>query len=265
MIRSVITVFLLIVPAAFSSPLFSAALAPEADEIISRADTLFYATGNDIKANVVMIITDSQGKKTRRELVLLRKNGSAAGELQQLIYFKGPENVNRIAYLVHKNAKKDDDRWLYLPALDIVKRIDPSNKRTSFVGSHAFYEDISGRSLLEDTHALVKTTENFHVIINVPKDPKKTEFTSYKTWVDRKTFMPVKTEYIDKEGGAYRVIEALDVREIQGYPTIVRYRVQDLVEGGNTMFVVKEAEYDTGLGDIFKERSLKNPPENVTK
>ncbi len=39
-----------------------------------------------------------------------------------------------------------------LPDLDLVKRIAAGDKRTSFVGSHFLYEDISGRAVQEDKH-----------------------------------------------------------------------------------------------------------------
>lgn len=238
--------------------------APAVEEIVNRSNSMSFYTGNDMKADAVMIITDKEGRKKRRELVILRKDTEDGGRQKLFLYFKNPPDVHKIAYLVHKNVEKDDDRWLYLPSLDIVKKIAFSNKRTSFLGSHYYYEDISGRSLLEDTHALVRTTDNFYILINVPKDPKKVEFTSYKTWVDRETFVPLKTEFIDKKGGAYRVFEALEVRDVQGYPTIVRSRIKDLVNGGETMFVLKDVAYDLGLGDVFSKDGLKSPSAEVT-
>ena len=102
--------------------------------------------------------------------------------------------------MVWKHIKADDDRWLYLPALDLVKRIAASDERTSFVGSDFFYEDVSGRGLDEDVHELLETSDNYFVIKNTPKRPDDVEFSYYKMWIHKKTFLPIKTEYFDKTG-----------------------------------------------------------------
>ena len=73
--------------------------------------------------------------------------------------------------MVWKHLDKDDDRWLYLPALDVQKRIAATDKRTSFVGSHFFYEDVSGRRLSDDRHELVEVTDTYYVMKNTPKEP----------------------------------------------------------------------------------------------
>jgi len=95
--------------------------------------------------------------------------------------------------MVHKHADpdKDDDRWLYLPDLDLDRRIAAGDKRTSFVGSDFLYEDVSGRSLEEDTHELVETTDKLFVIKNVPKQPDTVEFSYFNVSIDRKTYVPM--------------------------------------------------------------------------
>jgi hypothetical protein len=60
------------------------------------------------------------------------------------------------------------------------------------------YEDVSGRSILEDDHTLIETDEKYFILNNVPKDPSTVEFSSYKIWIDRKSFMPMKAEYRQK-------------------------------------------------------------------
>jgi len=57
--------------------------------------------------------------------------------------------------------------------LDLVKRIAARDKRTSFVGSDFLYEDVSGRSLDEDTHELVDVSDRLFIVKNVPKIPTR--------------------------------------------------------------------------------------------
>jgi hypothetical protein len=78
--------------------------------------------------------------------------------------------------------------------------------------------------------------------------------------------MPMKAEYIDSKGRTYRLVEALEVKDIQGHPTVIKSRVQDLVNGGDTVSVFSDVAYDIGLGkDIFTERYLRRAPKEVRK
>ena len=143
------------------------------DTIINKANQTAYYQGNDGRASVSMTITDNQGREREREFTILRWDQPGdKGDQKFYIYFQRPADVNKMVFMVWKHVDKDDDRWLYLPALDLVKRISATEKRTSFVGSDFFYEDVSGRNLDEDTHELVETSKNFYVLKNTPKIPK---------------------------------------------------------------------------------------------
>ena len=239
---------------------------PTVDEIIDKSNLAAYYAGDDGKANVSMTIIDSQGRKRNREFVILRKDTADGGGQKFYVYFKKPSDVLKMVFMVHKYIEKDDDRWLYLPALDLVKRIAASDKRTSFVGSHFFYEDVSGRSVTEDRHELIEVTDTFYVIKNTPKDPGSVEFASYTVWVDKKTFVPMKAEYVNKQGEKYRIVEALEVKDIQGFPTVIKARVQELETGGETISEFQNITYNIGLKDqVFTERYLRKPPREARR
>lgn len=239
---------------------------PSVEEIVDLANKVAYYAGDDGKTDVAMTIKDSQGRIREREFVMMRRDVEDGGEQQFYVYFKKPSDVRKMVFMVNKNVGKDDDRWLYLPALDLVKRIAASDKRTSFVGSHFFYEDVSGRSIHEDVHELIEVTDDSYVIKNTPKDPANVEFSSYTMWIDRKTFMPMKAEYLDKTGEKYRVVEALKVELIQGCPVVTKSRAKDLASGGETVTEFKNIKCNIGLDDkIFTERYLRRPPRQINR
>ncbi len=176
------------------------------------------------------------------------------------MYFHKPADERGVAFMVWKHLDKDDDRWLYLPALDVQKRIAASDKRTSFVGSNFFYEDVSGRRIEDDVHELVDVTDNFYVLKNTPKDPSTVEFDSFTMWIHRGTYIPIEVKY-EKGGEVYRVGKALAVKEIQGNQTVTRSQMTDLRTGGTTVLEFSNIEYDIGLSaDLFTERYLRTPP-----
>ena len=240
---------------------------PDVETIVNRANIVAYYQGKDGKAKVKMTIIDKQNQKREREFNILRKDSEDGGDQKYFVYFLKPPDVRKMVYMVHKYADpdKDDNRWLYMPALDLVKRIAAGDKRTSFVGSDFLYEDVSGRSLKEDTHELIKTTDKFFVVKNVPKKPDAVEFSYYNVSVDRKTYVPMKMEFYDKEGKLYRVIESTKVEIIQEFPTVVKSVVSDLKTGSKTEMEFADVQYDINLEDIFQERYLRRPPREAIR
>ena len=257
-------------------PLFSTLIGPRlraeelsAEDIVVKANHTAYYQGKDGRAKVKMAITDARGQVRRREMTILRRDSTPAkgkdedtdGEQQFYVYFHRPADVSKMAFLVWKHIDRDDDRWLYLPALDLVKRIAATDERTSFVGSDFFYEDVSGRGIQEDDHELIKTTDDAYVLKNTPKDPKLVEFKDYTVWIDKKTFMPMKTEYYDRNGKLYRRYEVLEMKTIQGHPTVTKARMSNLNSGGNTVIEYDKVTYDIGIPKkIFSERYLRRAP-----
>ena len=248
------SIFVLIFPLLASS-------APPVEEIINQANLAAYYAADDGKAQVDMTITDAQGRTRERQFIILRRDNEDGGEQKFYVYFKRPSDVRKMVFMVHKHVDKDDDRWMYLPALSLVKRIAGSDKRTSFVGSHFFYEDVSGRSPQNDNHELIEENDKFYLIKSTPKDADSVEFSSYTVWIDKETKLPMKAEYFDKNKQKYRLVEVLAVEEIKGIPTVTKSRVADLARGGETISEFSKISYDLGLKEnIFTERYLHKPP-----
>jgi len=238
----------------------------DANEIIAQADLAAYYAGTDGRSDVRMIITDAQGREQRRQFTVLRRDITDSGDQQFLVVFSQPSDVRNTVFLVDKHIDRDDDRWLYLPGLDLVKRISAGDKRTSFVGAHYFYEDVSGRRPSEDTHELIDTTDEFYVLRHTPVDPQRAEFASYVTWIDRDTFLPMKIDYTNPAGDLYRRVEVFEVKEFDGHSTVTTSRVSDILTGGKTDMQFRYIKYDVGFPEsVFTERSLRNPPRNWLK
>lgn len=234
------------------------------DQVMAKANQAFYYAGNDGRSDVSMVIRDAQGGTRTRSLTILRLNEGA--DQKFYVYFKEPADVRRMAYLVWKKDQGDDDRWLFLPALNLERRIAPGDKRTSFAGSDFFYEDVSGRNLKEDSHELVETTDTAYVVLNKPLNPSSVEFAEYKVWVDKTTFLPMKSEYLDKNGKLYRTVVSEKVETIDGIPTVMEAVTTDLVTGSSTRNTFSNVKYNLGLKPtIFTQRFLRRPPREATE
>jgi outer membrane lipoprotein-sorting protein len=243
------------------------------EKIVRKANHMAYYQGQDGKSKVYMKITDKQDRTRERQFVILRKDGKKYEntnyqDQKYFVYFQRPADVREMVFMVHKHAKpeKSDDRWLYLPSLDLVKRIAASDKRTSFAGSDYLYEDVSGRSLQEDTHKLKETTEKYYIVRNKPKQPKMVQFKYYDVYIDKKTFMPMKMEYYDAKDKIYRTIESLETKEIQDFITVTKSKVVDKKRESTTIMEFSDIKYNIDLKDrIFTERYLRRPPREAVR
>ena len=233
----------------------------DADKIVQQANLASYYAGQDGRSDVRMLIRDAQGREQRRQFIVLRRDVEDGADQDFLVVFSRPSDVRGTVYLVKKHVGKDDDRWLYLPGLDLVKRISAGDKRTSFVGADYFYEDVSGRGPGEDTHELSETTDEHYILRHTPKDSSSVDFASYVTWIDRETLLPMKIEYSNAGRDVYRRVEVVEVQDVQGHPTVTKSRVSNLESGGQTDMQFRYIAYDLGMpDDVFTERSLRNPP-----
>lgn len=238
----------------------------DANQIVEKANLAAYYAAADGRAEARMLIRDSKGGSQSRQFTILRKDQADGGDQDFLVAFSRPADVRNTVFMVAKHVESDDDRWLYLPGLDLVKRISAGDKRTSFMGSHYFYEDVSGRNISADTHQLLSAEGDYYQILNTPKDPATVEFSRYQVWIDKRSMLPVKIEYEDESGEVYRRVEVLDVADIQGIPTVTRSRVTDLRSGGSTTMEFRFQRYNIGLEDaVFTERSLRKLPRKWLK
>lgn len=236
-----------------------------ADEVAKKSQAAFLYHGKDFKARVMMKLISKGGQERLREMALLRKNyGESGGDQKYFIYFFQPADVKDMTFMVYKYPAKDADRWLFVPAINMVRRIAAKDKHSSFVGSDFSYEDVSGRNLADDNHAIVREEKlggkDCFVIKSTPK-AGDSEFSYKLSWIDKSSFLPLKEEYYDRRGEPYKVFTADEIKDIKTFPTITKRTMKNLQSEHRTEVVYTKTDYNIGLEDsLFSERFLKQPP-----
>ena len=258
--------FLIIVMAiVLSLGIIGSSFAATPEEIMKKSQSAFLYQGKDFKARVVMKLVTKGGQERIRELTMLRKNfGESGGNQKYFMYFFQPADVKDMTFMVYKYPAKDDDRWLFVPAISMVRRIAAQDKRSSFVGSDFTYEDVSGRDIEDDTHALSKEeklgAKDCYVIKSTPK-AADVDYSYKLSWIDKTTFLPLKEEYYDKRGELYRIFTADEIKDVKGFPTITKRSMKNLQSGHSTQVTYIKTDYNIGIEDsLFTERFLKQPP-----
>ncbi len=240
------------------------------EEIIKKSQEIFYYAGKDIKAKVLMKLISKNGKERIRELTMLRLNKGESGEQKYYMYFHRPADVREMTFMVWKYLGKNDDRWLYVPTIKLVRRIAANDNNSSFVGSDFTYEDVSGREVLEDTHTL-KSEEtlngkSMYVAESVPRDERSAFYSRKVSWIDQDSFLPLKEEYYDKRGDLYKIFTADKIESIQGIATIMQRTMANIQNGHRTVVTFEKVSYNIGLKeDIFSERYLRSAPRQWIK
>jgi hypothetical protein len=250
---------------ALAALLPSFALALTGEEAMRKSQAAFLYPGKDFKARVLMRLINKDGQERIRELTMLRKNaGEVGGDQKYFMVFSQPNDVKDMSFMTYKYPAKDDDRWMFIPAVSMVKRIAAQDKRSSFVGSDFTYEDVSGRDIEDDVHAIEREEKvgnrDCYVVKSTPK-AGDADFGSKLTWVDKVNFLPLKEEQYDRKGAPYKQFSADEVVDIKGIPTVVRRTMKNLQTGHRTEVGYSKTDYDLGIEDtLFSERFLRQPP-----
>ena len=264
--RFLILIFVLLTVAVLLSPASASAQErPSAEAVVAAAYQVSHYSGNDMRARVLMRLISKGGGERIREMIMLRLDREDGGEQKYFLYFLQPGDVRDMTFMVWKHPQRDDERWLFIPAIKLVRRIAANDKRSSFVGSDFSYEDVSGREVEEDDHTFVREeTRNgrpVFVIRSVPKDDKSSDFSYRLAWIDKENSVLWQEEYYDKRSQLYRVFTADEVKQVEGQWTAVKRTMKNVQNGHRTEVTFVEVDYNVGLDDsLFSERYLQNPP-----
>ena len=115
--------------------------------------------GQTLEQDMLMVLIDKNGNTRNRDI---KSYGKDFGEDEyRIMFFKSPADVKNTAFLTYDydDSSRDDDQWLYLPALKKVKRIPTSDKSSSFMGSDFSYFDMTDRDLEDYDFKLLKETK----------------------------------------------------------------------------------------------------------
>ena len=244
-----------------------AAALPSGAAVMERCVKAWYYAGDDAVARIRMEIVDRSGGRRYRAMTLFRKNlGAAGGDQRYLLYFHEPGDVRRMTCMVYKHAGANDERWMFVPAANEVRRV-AAPERSRFLGSDFTREDFSGRDARADSERVVRY-ERFEghpcwVVEGVPKSP--VEYARLTTWVDTTTCIPWKQEFRDRRDAVFRTYTTDSVRAISStkgskYLTITQRTMWARGKAGYTRLSFESVVYDVGLTDAdFASAHLQVP------
>ncbi|PCI64772.1 MAG: hypothetical protein COB37_00310 [Kordiimonadales bacterium] len=240
---------------------------------LSDADAIIAAInarddGEWATRNLKMELIDRRGKIRKRDTIGYRRYFGA--EKRTVLYYTGPSSVKGTGFLTYDypEADRDDDQWLYLPALRKIRRISASDRGDYFLGTDLSFEDIKKESKVAAEDYTFKTIGNetvdgFETVVieGTPKTEKIAKELGYSRvlWrIDPSIMMSRKAEMWDTNGNHLKTVLNSDIREIGGIWTTHSIRVENHKTGHKTNFIFSNVDYATEVkAKVFEKRSLK--------
>ncbi len=244
---------------------------PSAGVVIAKINNV--DDGEHATRNLTMTLTDKRGKKRVRETIGYRKYFGK--EKRTILFYKKPTNVKGTAFLTfdYPDADKDDDQWLYLPALRKVRRISAADRGDYFLGTDFTYEDIKlegkvdtkdydfetirSEVLVQESSPPIQTV----VIRGVAKSKltaKELGYGKTEFWVNVDTWLIAKSNYWDPKGRLLKTLTISDVSRIDGILTRHRMTINNHKTGHTSEFLFSNVDYKAPVSDgLFTKRAMK--------
>ncbi len=214
----------------------------------------------DDEITMTMTLVNAAGEQSKRQMIRKTFEIKDDGD-KSMITFQHPRDIKGTGLLTFEHIDKEDDQWLYLPALKRVKRISSKNKSGSFVGSEFSYEDLSSNEpekfdykyLREDTYQGVAVW----VVERYPKDPNS-GYTKIETWVNQSNFQAVKHEYFDRKGALLKIQYNNQIKQyLKKFWRPSEILMENLQTKKKTLLKFDDWKFQQGVKEsFFSKRSL---------
>jgi hypothetical protein len=204
----------------------------------------------DSRARLEMILQDRRGGEVRRELDVLVLE-VPGGQEKSLVIFNSPRDIRGTALLTYSYSDRDNEQWLYLPALRRTKRISATGRSSPFMGSEFAYEDLVRTGVDEYEYRYVGEEDLDGTACWIIERRPRYEGTGYsreRLWVDTTEYRVLRIDYQDLRG---RDLKTLTLHEYRQYPNGIwragEMRMRNLRTGESTVLLWHEYRFDTGL------------------
>jgi hypothetical protein len=235
------------------------------DHIIEKVNNL--DEGEFVSRELEIFLTDRSGRQRVWKTTGHRKYYGE--ERRTVLFYQEPSNVKGTAFMTwdYPDADKDDDQWLYLPALRKVRRISASERGDYFLGTDFTFQDINVQNELEladYNYTLLgeetidgRATYKLQAIPKTEEIAKELGYGKTELWVDSEIWMVIKTEYWDLKNKPLKSLHVSDIRMVEGIWTSHQLNMVNHKTGHSTRFVFTNVDYQKPVNDnVFSQQAL---------
>ncbi|MBZ0182376.1 MAG: outer membrane lipoprotein-sorting protein [Melioribacteraceae bacterium] len=218
-------------------------------------------TGDDATSELTMTLINSRGDERVREIQQFSKDYGK--EEKSIMFFLSPADVRNTSFMnwSYDEEGRDDDQWIYLPALKKIKRISSDSKGDYFMGSDFTYDDLGDRHPSEDTHKFLREEKlNGEVCYVVESIPLEEDYMYSKTvtWISKDKWIGMKKEFYDEDGEQLKNLTVKKYEKIDGFWVILHSEMHNIQKDHKTIMKLKNVKLNTGIDEgKFTERMMK--------
>ena len=239
---------------------------PSGEEVARRINAR--DQGQHSAQRLVMDLIEKDGFTRTRETRLFRIQEEEGRKL--VIFYESPKTLEGTAFLTHDHfeAGREDDLWLYLPALRKTRRIAAADRGRAFLATDLSYEDmkLGTRVSLEDyrwrTLGAEEVEDERRIVVEArPVDEETAEELGYgrvELRVDPSIWLVRRSDFEDPAGRALKTARMEAVRQVDGIWTVHRIEVENHRTGHRTIFRSEDVDYEGEVPeDLFTPRALR--------
>ncbi len=166
-----------------------------------------------------MILRAKNGQTSIRRFHAKAVDMGASDSSRSLLVFGWPGDIRNTALLTHANTGgRDDNQWLYLPAISKVRRISSSGRSGSFVGSEFAYEDMVDQDVEKFSYNWIQDVScsagECYVIDRFPKT--KSAYSYQRVWIAKSDNKVRRVEYYDRRKALLKTMTVSKYKKHQG-------------------------------------------------
>lgn len=197
-----------------------------------------------------MAIVSSSGQQTIREFTYSSLEETGSEGQKSMIKITAPSDMAGIGLLSYQNIGREDDQWLYMPAMKKTKRISGSSQSGNFLGSDITYEDLSPWAIDDYDFKFVKSEAcgdaTCSVVEMTPK--KESQYSKNVAWVRMDNYRTTKMDLFDKKGNHFKTVLFENYQKINGkYWKPYKITMKDLSKNRYTTMDFSKIEVGKGL------------------
>ena len=223
--------------------------------------------GDDVTSDLRMTLIDKRGNERVRRIRSFSKD--FGDDEYQLLFFLSPADVKDTGFLTYDydDPDRDEDQWLYLPALKKTKRIAAGDKSGSFMGSDFSFSDMTSRELDRYDFRLMKEAEVHGVpvwqIEAIPRSEEEVDETGYTKsvlFVRQDNHVVIRAVHWVEKGGKLKYLDVKALEEIDGVWVSTEIHMTTKKSGATlhkTILENQNVRFNQGLNDdLFSVRRL---------
>jgi hypothetical protein len=196
---------------------------------------------------LTLSVSAEEGEATQMVAGQARDGRAKSG--RALTVLLSPVDARGFAYLVEERSDtKPEVQWLWVPAIRRVRKLVSVESNEAFLGSDFTYSDI-GFIKRDVSYRLLGTEDHAGArAYKVESIPEQSWYLSrIITWVSVANSLPIERDFFDPAGALYKVERYSDVTAVDGVPTPLRIRMENVQTKSSTEMVVSELRYGVDL------------------